>query len=187
MIILEEAAHLKPALFHNVIVPLLTVDHTALLAISSPGDEFNYYSILQDLKDANGDPLFENIRIGLACDRCVAANVEKCPHVLKRLPAWKSEGRHELVRSIYAENQEAMKREAEGQIVSSRQFMYLKKWVDAFAVRATEEFDDRGVQLIHVAIDPSGGGTGSDFTIVSTVQEENQKFLVRPTASQTDP
>ena len=92
IIILEEAAYLKPELFHQVIVPLLTVDHTALLAISSPGDEMNYYSILQDLKNAYGDPLFLNIRIGLACDRCIADSVDVCVHQLKRLPSWKSEG-----------------------------------------------------------------------------------------------
>jgi hypothetical protein len=170
---MEEAAHLNPQLFHQVIVPLMTVDHTALLAISSPGDEHNYYSILQDLKNQHGEPLFLNIRIGLACDKCIDANIDKCPHVLKRLPAWKSEGRHELVRAIYADNHEAMQREAEGRIVSSASRIYIfpKKWMDAFEASPHRGFDFCAAQLVHIAIDPSGGGTQSDYVICSGIKE----------------
>ncbi len=98
---------MKPALFHNVIVPLLTVEHTAMLAITSPGDEQNYISVIQDLKNADGDPLFYNIKIGMMCEKCLEAGKEKCPHQLKRLPNWKSESRHDLVRAVFGQNQEA--------------------------------------------------------------------------------
>lgn len=174
VIILEEAAHLKTELFHQVIVPLLTVDHTALLAISSPGDELNYYSLLQDLKNQYGEPLFKNIKIGLSCQRCMDAEIEKCTHSLKRLPAWKSEGRHELVRAIYAENQEAMKREAEGRIVSNRVFLYPKKWVELFEAREAAGTSYNSNQLVHIAIDPSGGGRQSDYAIVSAYKEDGE-------------
>lgn len=177
VIILEEAAYLDPQLFHQVIVPLLTVDHTALLAISSPGDEFNYYSILQDLKNQYGLPLFKNIKIGLACDSCVANNVEVCPHVMKKLPAWKSEGRHELVRAIYAGNTDIMRREAEGQVVSNRIYLYPKKWVDAFERQDTEGFYYGTAQYVHISIDPSGGGSQSDFVICSMIKERG-KWIV---------
>jgi hypothetical protein len=178
VIIMEEAAYLKPELFKQVIVPLMTVDHTAMLAISSPGDEFNYYSILQDLKNQYGEPLFKNIQIGLGCDKCRLAGEDKCPHSLKRLPAWKSEGRHELVRAIYADQTDVMKREAEGQIVSNRIFLFQKKWVDAFEKSEPEGFPYQTTQLVHVAIDPSGGGAQSDYVIVSMIKEKG-KWIVR--------
>lgn len=177
MIILEEAAHLKAALFQNVIVPLLTVDHTALLAITSPGDEQNYVSVIQDLVDAQGRPLFKNIRIGMMCKKCLEAGKEKCGHELKRLPAWKSEARHDLVRAIFGQNQEAMKREAEGLIVSSRVYLLGKKNIDAFVARAPHQFQF-DVQLIEIGIDPSGGGSQSDYSIVSKCVE-NGKHVVR--------
>ena len=44
VIILEEAAHMNPDVFRQVVVPLMGVGGTAILAISTPDDEFNYYS-----------------------------------------------------------------------------------------------------------------------------------------------
>lgn len=176
MIILEEAAHLNPALFHNVIVPLLTVEHTAMLAITSPGDELNYISIIQDLKNASGEPLFYNIKIGLSCAKCIDAGINNCPHALKRLPAWKSESRHDMVRAVFGQNQEAMKREAEGLVVSSRVYLFGKKDVDALMKRPPYVFQ-YDVQLVEIGIDPSGGGAGSDFVIVAKVVENGQDVV----------
>jgi len=183
VIILEEAAHLKPQLFHNVIVPLLTVEHTVMLAITSPGDEQNYISVIQDLKNADGDPLFYNIKIGMMCEKCLQAGKEKCPHSLKRLPNWKSESRHDLVRAVFGQNQEAMKREAEGMIVSNRVYLFGKKDMDAFEAREGYQFQF-DVQLIEIGIDPSGGGAQSDYTIVSKCVESG-KDIVSFTAAQT--
>jgi len=109
VVILEEAAHLKPQLFQNVIVPLLTVEHTAMLAITSPGDEQNYISVTQDLKNADGDEMFLNIKIGLMCEKCLSQGKDICPHKRKSLPAWKSEERHDLVRAVLGQNKTAMK------------------------------------------------------------------------------
>jgi len=177
VIILEEAAHLKPQLFHNVIVPLLTVEHTAMLAITSPGDEQNYISVIQDLKDPDGGELFYNIKIGMMCEKCLKEGKEKCGHELKRLPNWKSESRHDIVRAVYGQNQEAMKREAEGLIVSNRVYLFGKKDVDALESREAYHFE-YDVQLIEIGIDPSGGGANSDYTIVSKCVE-NGKDIVR--------
>jgi len=176
VIILEEAAHLKPQLFHNVIVPLLTVEHTAMLAITSPGDEQNYISVIQDLKNADGDPLFYNIKIGMMCEKCLQAGKEKCPHSLKWLPNWKSESRHDLVRAVFGQNQEAMKREAEGMIVSNRVYLFGKKDMDAFEAREGYQFQF-DVQLIEIGIDPSGGGAQSDYTIVSKCVESGKDIV----------
>jgi len=176
VIILEEAAHLKPQLFHNVIVPLLTVEHTSMLAITSPGDEQNYISVIQDLKNADGDELFLNVKIGMMCDKCVQESKEKCVHQLKRLPNWKSESRHDLVRAVFGKNQEAMKREAEGMVVSNRVYLFGKKDVDAFEKREAYQFK-YDVQLIEIGIDPSGGGSNSDYTIVSKCVENGKDIV----------
>jgi hypothetical protein len=180
VIILEEAAHLKPQLFHNVIVPLLTVEHTAMLAITSPGDEQNYISVIQDLKNADGGDLFYNIQIGMMCEKCKNEEKEKCVHQLKRLPNWKSEGRHDLVRAVYGQqNQEAMKREAEGMVVSNRVYLFGKKDMNAFEKRELYNFE-YDVQIIDVAMDPSGGGAQSDWTIVSKCIENGKQIVRSP-------
>jgi hypothetical protein len=179
VIILEEAAHLKPALFHQVIVPLMTVDHTAFLAISSPGDTQNYYSLLTDLKNHKKEPLFLTIRIGVACDACVEAEKENCEHIPNPRPAWKTHGRHELVRSIYADNKELMQREAEGRIVSTgRVLVFPKKFVEACMDPGRRvDLAHGGPTLIHSTIDPSGGG-GSEYVIQSYCKEPDGPWIV---------
>ena len=46
------------AVFYEVVVPLLELDKTALICISTILDSFNFYSKLLELKDENGDPFF---------------------------------------------------------------------------------------------------------------------------------
>jgi hypothetical protein len=70
---MEEAAHMDPKVFKTVVVPLFGVVNTAVLAISSPDDDQNYYSELLELKTKDGQSFFKVIKIGLACDRCVDA------------------------------------------------------------------------------------------------------------------
>lgn len=83
VVILEEAAHMDKQVFFTVVVPLLGVKHTAVLAISTPDDEFNYYTQLLELG------LFRCIKIGLTCDACEALGLP-CTHRIKRLPHWKT-------------------------------------------------------------------------------------------------
>ena len=83
MVILEEAAHMDKKVFFEVVVPLLGVKHTAVLAISTPDDEFNYYTQLLELG------LFKVIKIGLTCEACEAMGLA-CTHKIRRLPHWKT-------------------------------------------------------------------------------------------------
>jgi len=79
-------------MFDAVLLPLLGVRNFALLAIATPGDEFNHYSQLMDRTDDNGDPLFKTIRLGLVCPECLAKDVrDVCEHRLDLLPPWKSQ------------------------------------------------------------------------------------------------
>lgn len=103
VIILEEAAFIDPAMFNTVCVPLMGVGKTALLAISTPDDEFSYYSQLFEMKKPDGRSLFYTISIGLACNACLEAGLQ-CGHLFHKLPAWKPMERQALVASILASN-----------------------------------------------------------------------------------
>lgn len=63
VVIMEEAAYINPQVFYQVIVPLMGVGGTAILGISTPDNEFNYYSNLVDLKDNYGENIFLCIRV----------------------------------------------------------------------------------------------------------------------------
>lgn len=63
---------------------MLELTCTSLLAISTPLDEFNYYSKLVEQKDENGDPFFKTIKAGRICEDCGLLPYEdmiKCDHV----------------------------------------------------------------------------------------------------------
>src|SRR4051812_37712082 len=99
--ILEEAAFMPRELFEVVCVPLMGVDHTVTLGISTPDDENNYYSELFNIKTKDGEHLFKVIPVGLACEACIASGkAEKCPHRSNVLPAWKSQEGQDLQRQL---------------------------------------------------------------------------------------
>ena len=57
VIYLEEAAFMALDVFFEVVVPLLEMETTALIAISTPLDGLNFYSEMFELKGADGKPL----------------------------------------------------------------------------------------------------------------------------------
>ena len=80
MIILEEASRLDQAVFQEVVVPLLGVRDTALIGISTPLDENNFYSELVQSKKPDGNLLFNVVTIRLLCDECEKTGQMHCPH-----------------------------------------------------------------------------------------------------------
>jgi hypothetical protein len=67
---LTTARRIPPELFKETIAPLLLVEHTALIGITTPMDTSCDYSMMMDLKHANGDPMFNSLVITLMCDKC---------------------------------------------------------------------------------------------------------------------
>ena len=51
VIYLEEAAFMDLKMFNEVIVPLLELETTALICISTPQDSTNFYSLMFEMKD----------------------------------------------------------------------------------------------------------------------------------------
>lgn len=81
----------------------LSQDRTALLCISTPQDSLNFYSGMMEMKHPNtGLPLFRTIKVGLACDACIAAGKpEKCTHQGSLVPEWKSSSKHSMIKALY--------------------------------------------------------------------------------------
>jgi hypothetical protein len=108
LLILEEAAFIPQSLFFEVIAPLLGVENTAVVAISTPDeDDNNYYSDLMEIKNPE-DPketLFKTIRIGLACEACIQAGAgATCTHRQQLIPPWKSNRRQKRLRHMTADS-----------------------------------------------------------------------------------
>ena len=67
VIILEEAAYCDPGLVSEVVVPLLSMQQSVLLCISTILDSGNHYSKMMELVDDYGHTVFETIKITLVC------------------------------------------------------------------------------------------------------------------------
>lgn len=168
MVILEEAAFVDQKVFSVVVGPMLMVEHATLIGISTAQDGFNYYSMLLDLIDPRtNEPRFRVIKVGLACDDCASKNkAETCEHRTSRLPPWQTVERHNMLRQIMGDNTAAFAREAMGLVASSDHFMY-KEYIKTLVTQPQLTFERRP-GVIFFAVDPSGGGTQSDFAIMIT-------------------
>jgi len=148
-------------------VPLLGVANTALLGISTPMGEDDYYAQLTKLKDENERPLFKSLSIELCCPACRAkdATATQCVHRIDMLPEWKSEGRHEKVKRIMASVPELYMREALGVVASekygvfsSTQTSKLAGCLSGLQGTTTEIGTSCRDHPVFVVVDPTGGG-----------------------------
>lgn len=165
-------------LFEVVCVPLMGVNHTVTLGISTPDDENNYYSELFNIKLSDGTPLFKTVPIGLACEKCInKGKADKCRHRLGILPAWKSEENQELQRMILGA--EIFRREAQAEVMSSVKRAFranlIKAWFEAPRIRLSPHQGS-----LFIAIDPTGGGIhSSEMAIVAGVLTADNMIVVR--------
>lgn len=172
LIILEEAGFMKEEIFYTNVVPLLGVNNTALIGISTPPEELgNYYLRLFDCKNAEGEDIFTTIKVDLMCPECAEKGVSHCPHKTEPPPAWKSEKRREMQARVYQNNQRYYLREVLGVAIPSDVHVFPGQLVDAFLTPALTTnpdipcIDPLGVvpcKFIIIGIDPCGGGTQSD-------------------------
>ena len=164
VVLLEEAAFIRPITLQTVAFPLLGVDGTVAIGISTPGGEDSYLADMFDRKDEKGNPIFEVLDFAHACRECSEnGKAPDCTHVRKRLPPWKSNAR--LKRSKYwIQDSTVNQRENMGLRVTSQQCMYKRALVAALFTRRLKP---RSFDIISIGIDPAGGGPQSDFVIMS--------------------
>lgn len=166
VVILEEAAFIKEQIFWQIVTPLMGVKDTAVLAISTPDDEFNYYSELVNMN------IFKVIYLGKECKACTDAGI-RCIH--RKLPVWKTAGRQTKIEG-FVKDKALLDRETRGIINTGKQFLFEKMWIHAFMGREPYKFN-YPVQVIHTAIDPAGGGQSSDYAIGSMSMENSMKVV----------
>ncbi len=154
--------------FYEVIVPLMEVEGTATICISTPLGNFNFYSELTKIRDDKGNLVF-NVR-----------------HVTgERSTPWKPEEARSKVEALYGNRSTLMRREIRGEITDETDNMAfnaekLKRFFDKPALNAPYRVNGN---TIYVAIDPNGGASstnapGSDTAIVSFCISEG-RIVVR--------
>ena len=179
-LILEEAARIPPELFKETIAPLLLVEHTALIGITTPMEAGNDYSMMMDLKHENGDPMFNAISVTLMCDACRKANLLECPHMAHEVPHWKRDKkRGKLVQSIMQGDRALYLRENAGVVSAAGNNAFDLPSIDKLLI-STYDLKLLGLLRapVFVCIDTAGGGA-SCTAISSGIYTKDHTLVVR--------
>ena len=202
----QEAAYCDPGLVSEVVVPLLSMQQSVLLCISTILDSGNRalrieqclttpskhatllradYSKMMEMKDDYGNYIFESIRITLVCDECLKTDApEKCRHKLASMPRWLSSKKVETVRALLAEDPAMLLRESLGISADGSEKAFSTVDIENMIKRVAPPivYDVRNPQNntshLFIACDPSGGGA-SAFSIASVCQDPNGFTHVR--------
>lgn len=178
MIIIDEAAAINSRLFFETIVPLLEMRTTSLIAISTPLDEFNFFSKILNMRDDDGNSFFDTVQIGLVCDDCLKldshADRLKCPHLKDMLPPWKSASRNERFKKLMIETGNAARglRENAGVVASDRATVFQRKDIENLFITPKPpqliDLDQLNIQipLLFITCDPDSDGS-SEMALVA--------------------
>lgn len=159
IIIIDEAAHVDPALFYKVIVPILHMKNTALLCLSSPEGDSNYYSGLMNLKNDDGSSFFKVIDCFQICDKCLKLERVKqieCRHV-RNTAHWLSSKKKSQLVQLYKASPEDAIREFGGVVVSNYKPAFCKSEVEHLFT-AECVLTHTAPKYIFTSCDPNGGG-----------------------------
>lgn len=178
--VLEEMAQIDPAVLYEVICPLMQVDITSLIGISTITDENNFMTKYLKQKDSHGEPLFASKHIYLACQACRDADMaHKCNHMKHLRPNWQSERKGLIVGDIMRGQDEMLAREVGGvaSAIHQRAFPYkfIKRFINLPPVALSF---DMGYDFIFHAIDPAGAGKSSDIAITTIVRKFGQYIII---------
>jgi hypothetical protein len=172
VVYMEEAAFMALDVFFEVIVPLLEMETTALIAISTPLDGMNFYSEMFELKGGDGKPLFNTLRMGLSCDKCQKmGKAADCTHMASVTPPWKSAAKFDMVKAIYGDRKDLLARESMGQITNDAASIFAQGMVEKLLAKSCWVLKNKA-KYVFLGVDPNGGGD-SQMAIVTMVMEMN--------------
>lgn len=184
IIIFEEAAFIDVQVINQVAVPLMTVRNAVTLAISTPcGDEGNYYNAFLDLpsEDDPNEKMFRIVKLGLACDSCMlSGKTSSCTHKAYMMPPWKSAARQLKTKIIMGEAFKDLYAQENLGIIANNTYYYFKEpMIKAMQnnSRASHAWRDAPT-IVHIGIDPSGGGSKSNYAMASVVRMDGYTHIV---------
>ena len=113
----------------------------------------------------------------MICKACKASGAA-CTHLLGMSPEWKPYENTAKVDAVMACNPALRDSETRGIIVSSNRYWLSERQVHAFRDRARYSFPLGHPDVLYTGIDPSGGGSGSKYAIVTITRKEG-RIIVR--------
>lgn len=183
IIVLEEAAYLDERVFFQVVAALLEMKWSCMFAISTPADEFNYYSKLVRLIDPKtGQTVFDVIHKTLVCDSCQKNGLgDSCQHMRSARPAWKNESTY-LIELIMRTRKGDYDREIGAQITEAENSAFSPELMNELKNGPRFTGTIPGRPVVYIGIDASGDSVNpnSEFAMAASVYHETENVhLVR--------
>jgi len=176
----DEAAHIDPKLFFKTIIPIISMKNTALMCLSSPEGENNYYSILMNFKrEGTDEPFFHVVNCFQICKKCLKLERAKqinCTHV-KNTAHWLGSRKIRELKTLYKASPEDAIREFGGVVVSDHLPALPKEEIARTYKEGLSHVTTAPPQFIFTCCDPSGGGP-SHMSIASGYYDRNGDVVV---------
>ena len=170
LVILEEAALITRRMLQEVISPLIRVQNTAFIAISTPIADSMFTQLLDKKDEQTGELLFNVHKIELMCSECMKNKRMTCPHLAHRIPPWlRGENRDNVVKALMGDGVDSglYAQEILGISGLDPSRVFDEALLDRFLNTATTT-PVRDHDHLFISIDPSGGGR-SRFAIMTAV------------------
>lgn len=164
--------------FGTVITPVVGMERTCMIALSTIQGQDNYYSQLLNLRDeTTGRPFFNIYKFNLACDACIASNQAKtCEHRLDELPEYLAPAKQLQIRQILRQIglDAALEQETLNLSSSANDACFPSGTIENLFskkeyVLSPSDIKDAKIPYVWCFIDPNNGG-GSDLSICSAFQ-----------------
>lgn len=162
--------------------PCLGVNGAVFIAISTYTDDDNYLTQLIKNEDPESKRLFGKRLVELWCADCKSAgiSIEKCNelgHTEDMMVAWKSSRNNEQVKRLMPQS-ELMKSEVFGSARGRHTIIDAKFIEQMMSPGHVLNLPHGSVDEVCTWIDPSGGGSQSDFVLVSVTEMKNGRYAI---------
>lgn len=172
LLILEEAAFMKPEFLLQGVFPMLQMSGTVAIGISTPSERDNgKWESMLGAQNKDGTQIFAKYVVSEICGDCVMLGKEVCPHSNAVIPGHISANRREMVKQLYGSDDISRAREMGGAAVSQQVPVFNKECIDWLFDReysSEHTISDLPRAYVpnrwYIAIDPAGGGQGSEHS-----------------------
>jgi len=180
IIICEEIAFMDPVIITDVVLPTLVKADVAMICITTLQDTHNFWTRIIETKDEFGKPIIKSLRYSLICDECIAqGKAESCRHKMGDLPYWQSQEKHEKIKQLMQENNEAFLRETKGLLIDPLiKPVFDSASIDYLVERPFLNTNQQAFDYIYVTVDPAAGGC-SRYAILSAVYTMDD-IMIKP-------
>lgn len=163
--LIDEAQFAPEALILQAIVPILMMNETVAIFITTPDDPDSMFMRTVTRVDEAGNPRMPVIWLGQPCERCKQEERKICPHVYYEAPSRKAPQRYEQIKWIYDQHQSINERENFG-LAPPRNAPSFPAYLvqNLFAAARTKHHPNPG--CVFLSVDPACGGE-NDFAMLA--------------------